>query len=100
MPGKHDMRRDFLKLCGLAGLGLAVPFRLPAARAEEKKDEPYPGPYYVVINASGGGDTTHLMHAQGVNGINRLYNEGDILTKRAHQHAPIKPHLKDDMGKT
>ena len=27
----HRMRRDFLKLCGLAGLGLAVPIRLPAA---------------------------------------------------------------------
>ena len=27
------MRRDFLKLCGLAGLGLAVPLRLPDVRA-------------------------------------------------------------------
>ena len=26
-------------MCGLAGLGLAVPFRLPTTRAEEKKDE-------------------------------------------------------------
>ena len=32
------MRRDFLKLCGMAGLGFAVPFRLPEARAAEKKD--------------------------------------------------------------
>ena len=43
------MRRDFLKLCGLAGLGLAVPFRAPEARAAEKQGEPYPGPYYVVF---------------------------------------------------
>ena len=91
------MRRDFLKLCGLAGLGLAVPFRLPAARAAEPKDEPYAGPYYVVFNASGGWDTTYLMDPKGVNEINRLYKEGDILTKGAHQYAPIKKHARGGM---
>jgi hypothetical protein len=91
------MRRDFLKMCGLAGLGLAVPFRLPAARAAEKKDEPYPGPYYVVFNASGGWDTTYLMDPKGVNGINRLYKEVDILTKGAHKYAPIKKHAQGGM---
>src|SRR2546421_647782 len=60
------MRRDFLKLCGLAGLRLALPFRLPAAGAAEKQDEPYAGPYYVVFNASGGWDTTYLMDPKGV----------------------------------
>src|SRR6188768_1795089 len=88
------MRRDFLKLCGLAGLGLAVPFRSSEARAEEKKDEPYGGPYYVVFNASGGWDTTYLMDPKGVNNINRLYKEGDILTKGAHKFAPIKKHAQ------
>src|SRR5436190_2081593 len=91
------MRRDFLKLCGMAGLGLAVPFRLPEARDVEKKDEPYPGPYYVVFNASGGWDTTYLMDPKGINGINRLYKEGDILTKGAHKFAPIKKHAKGGM---
>src|SRR5262245_1996226 len=91
------MRRDFLKLCGLAGLGLAVPFRLSDARGAEKKDEPYGGPYYVVFNASGGWDTTYLMDPKGVNGINRLYKEGDILTKGAHKFAPIKQHAKGGM---
>src|SRR5437868_1407070 len=91
------MRRDFLKLCGLAGLGLAVPFRPAVARATEKKDEPYPGPYYVVFNASGGWDTTYLMDPKGVNGINRLYKEGDILTKGAHKYAPIKNHAQVGM---
>lgn len=91
------MRRDFLKLCGLAGLGLAVPVRHPDARAAEKKDEPYPGPYYVVFNASGGWDTTYLMDPKGVNGINRLFKEGDILTKGAHRFAPIKKHAQGGM---
>src|SRR5205807_701033 len=92
------MRRDFLKLCGLAGLGLAVPFRLPTARAAEKKDEPYAGPYYVVFNAAGGWDTTYLMDPKGVNGINRLYTEGDIVTKGAHTFAPNKKHAQGGMS--
>jgi uncharacterized protein (DUF1501 family) len=91
------MRRDFLKLCGMAGLGLAVPFRLPDAHAAEKKDEPYPGPYYVVFNASGGWDTTYLMDPKGINDINRLYKEGDILTKGSHKYAPTKKHAKGGM---
>lgn len=93
------MRRDFLKYCGLAGLGLAVPVPRPsAARATEKKDEPYAGPYYVVFNAAGGWDTTYLMDPKGVNGINRLYKEGDILTKGAHAFAPIKKHARGGMS--
>src|SRR5919112_291955 len=92
------MRRDFLKLCGLAGLGLAVPFHARAVRAEQKKEpQPYGGPYYVVFNASGGWDTTYLMDPKGVNNINRLYKEGDILTKGAHKYAPIKKHAKGGM---
>jgi uncharacterized protein (DUF1501 family) len=88
------MRRDFLKMCALAGLRLAVPLHLPAASAAEAKDEPYAGPYYVVFNASGGWDTTYLMDPKGVNGINRLYKQGDILTKGAHAYAPIKKHAQ------
>jgi hypothetical protein len=87
-------RRDFLKLCGLAGLGLAVPIRSPEAFAAEPKDAPYPGPYYVVFNASGGWDTTYLMDPKGVNEINRLYKEGEILTKGVHKFAPIKKHAQ------
>src|SRR6476661_10201206 len=91
------MRRDFLKLCGLAGLGLALPVRPSAARAADKKDDHYGGPYYVVFNASGGWDTTYLMDPKGINGINRLYQEGDILTKGAHKFAPVKQHAKGGM---
>jgi hypothetical protein len=89
------MRRDFLKLCGLAGLGVAVPFR--PAESREKKEEPYAGPYYVVLNASGGWDTTYLMDPKGVNGINRLYKDGDILTKGAHKFAPNKKNAQGGM---
>jgi hypothetical protein len=37
------MRRDFLKYCGLAGLGLALPAWSREAAAEAT-NEPYPGP--------------------------------------------------------
>jgi uncharacterized protein (DUF1501 family) len=87
------IRRDFLKACAAAGLGLAVPFR-PSQAREKPKDEPYAGPYYVVFNASGGWDTTYLMDPKGAGGINRLFKEGDILTKGAHKYAPIKKHAK------
>jgi len=89
-------RRDFLKLCGLAGLGLAAPLRSPLAAAP--KDEPYEGPYYVVFNASGGWDTTYLMDPKGVGGINRLYREGEILTCGAHKYAPTARHKQGAGG--
>lgn len=87
-------RRDFFRLCGLAGLGLAVPLRFPLPTRAETRNEPYEGPYYVVFNASGGWDTTYLMDPKGTNGINRLYQEGDILTRGAHKYAPTARHIQ------
>jgi hypothetical protein len=87
-------RRDFLKLCSLAGLGVAVPLQFPLPSRAEAKNEPYEGPYYVVLNASGGWDTTYLMDPKGIGGINRLYQEGDILTRGAHKFAPTAKHIK------
>src|SRR5258708_36634553 len=90
------MRRDdFLKLCSLAGLGLAVPRSL---RAAAKDPAPYEGPCYVVFNASGGWDTTYLMDPKGTGGINRLYKEGDILTRGAHKYAPTAKHIKGGLS--
>lgn len=95
------MRRDFLKLLAFAGLGLAVPVSARELLAGEpdraNADEPYPGPYYAVFNASGGWDTTYLMDPKGVNEINRLYKDGDILTHGAHKFAPIKEHATGGM---
>ncbi len=85
-------RRDFLKLCGVAGLGLAAPLRFPGSVRAAAQDLAYPGPYYVVLNASGGWDTTYLMDPKGINGINRLYQSGDILTHGQHKYAPTEKH--------
>jgi uncharacterized protein (DUF1501 family) len=91
-------RRDFLKLCGLAGLGVAVPLRFPLPARAEARNEPYEGPYYVVFNASGGWDTTYLMDPKGTGGINRLYKEGDIQTRGAHKFAPTAKHIKGGLS--
>jgi hypothetical protein len=93
------MRRDFLKFCGQAGLGLAVPVSWPnLLQGESKEPDSYEGPYYVVFNASGGWDTTYLMDPKGMNGINRLYKEGDILTHGKHVFAPTAKQVEKGMS--
>src|SRR4051812_44264835 len=93
------MRRDFLKLCGMVGLTLACPGGVRSLLAAATKDDPpYEGPYYVVFNASGGWDTTYLMDPKGVGEINRLYKEGDILTKGQHKFAPTDKHKQGGMS--
>ncbi|MDF1845359.1 MAG: hypothetical protein P1U77_28440 [Rubripirellula sp.] len=59
---------------------------------------PHDGPYYIVFNASGGWDTTYLMDPKGVGGINRLYEEGEILTHGNHKFAPTARHKKDGLS--
>ena len=95
----NDARRDFLKLCGLAGLGFACPGGITSLlHAAAKEEPPYEGPFYVVFNASGGWDTTYLMDPKGVGEINRLYKEGDILTKGQHKFAPTDKHKTGGMS--
>ena len=92
------MRRDFLKLCGLLGLGFACPGGVTTfLRAATEETPSYDGPFYVVFNASGGWDTTYLMDPKGVGGINRLYQEGDILTQGQHKFAPTAKHITAGM---
>ena len=94
-------RRELLKLCGSAGLGFAAPMVLsPLCQgAEPKRQLPaYDGPYYAIFNASGGWDTTYLMDPKGVDGINRLYKEGDILTHGKHKFAPTAKQVQKGMS--
>ena len=95
----NKTRRDFLKLCGLAGLGVAAPVWYPSlGKAESRDMSSYEGPYYVVFNASGGWDTTYLMDPKGIGGINRLYKEGDILTRGNHKYAPTSGKIQGGMS--
>lgn len=94
------MRRNFLRCCAAAGLGLAAPMRFTQADPAEQRHElpAYEGPYYIVFNASGGWDTTYLMDPKGTGGINRLYAEGDILTQGSHKFAPTAQHKQGGMS--
>lgn len=92
------MRRDFLKLCSLAGLGLAAPVHRSRAEANSEEPAPYQGPYFAVFNASGGWDTTYMMDPKGVGGINRLYKEGDIRTEGAINFAPNQKHIEKGLS--
>ena len=95
----NKSRRDFLKLCSMAGLGFACPGGMTSVlRADATEAPPYDGPFYLVFNASGGWDTTCLMDPKGVGEINRLYKEGDILTKGAHKFAPTGKHKTGGMS--
>src|SRR5258705_7750338 len=95
----YQSRRDFLKLCGVAGLGVSAPIWSPdVVGATTAEPAPYDGPFYVVLNASGGWDTTYLMDPKGVNEINRLYQEGDILTRGQHKFAPTGKQKEGGMS--
>ncbi len=94
-------RRSFLKWCSLAGLGFASPISLSSivkARVHAEESSGYPGPYYVVFNASGGWDTTYLMDPKGTEGINRLYTAGDIQTAGEHRFAPNAKHIEKGLS--
>ena len=92
------MRRNFLKLCGLAGLGFACQAWDSATQADTKELPPYDGPFYIVFNAAGGWDTTYLMDPKGENGINRLFQVGDIQTQGAHKFAPNSKHKEGGLS--
>lgn len=95
----YQSRRDFLKLCGVAGLGVSAPIWSPdVVAATAAEPAPYEGPFYVVLNASGGWDTTYLMDPKGINNINRLYKDGDIQTKGNHKFAPTAKDAKGGMS--
>ncbi|MFM7056314.1 MAG: DUF1501 domain-containing protein [Planctomycetota bacterium] len=94
------MRRDFLKQCAAAGLGLSAPCYRPAtAIADERRElPPYTGPCYLVLNASGGWDTTMLMDPKGVGGINRLYTADQIQQQGQHRFAPTEQHRQGGLS--
>jgi uncharacterized protein (DUF1501 family) len=92
-------RRDWMKRCAVAGLGLSVPVlpEVPAKAAAEDLPS-YEGPYYVVFNAAGGWDTTMLMDPKGTEEINRLYTREEILQEGNHRFAPTAKHQQGGLS--
>jgi hypothetical protein len=94
-------RRDILKLCGAAGLGLSTPIGRSLLGNDDliQGELPfYGGPYYVVFNAAGGWDTTYLMDPKGTAESNRLYVKGEILSEGNHRLAPNASHIESGMS--
>jgi len=93
-------RRNFLKHCVAAGLGFATAIGSRQLLGTEVTGDAlsYDGPYYVVFNASGGWDTTYLMDPKGIDGINRLYGQDEILTHGEHRYAPTAKLISEGMS--
>lgn len=85
-------RRDFLKLAGMAGLGVAV--GLPSSRRADAAD-PYTGPLFCFVNAGGGWDPTLLCDPKGAasdddpDAINRTFLTSQIEQAGNISYAPI-----------
>ena len=77
-------RRNFLKLAGMTGLAVAAPF---GARIVRAGAEPYPGPFFVLINAAGGWDPVYLCDPKPPGPLNRLY--AGPASVGAIQYAPV-----------
>lgn len=84
-------RRDFIRMAGCAGLAVFSPLARPGSAQAAGSDEPYNGPFYAMVNAIGGWDTTYLCDPKGVNGINQGYRAGEIrqVASSPIQYAPI-----------
>jgi uncharacterized protein (DUF1501 family) len=87
-------RREFLKLAGVAGLGVTAPVSFfQDAKAQE--DAPYNGPLFLLVDASGGWDPTSFCDPKGranemtENPMNRYFT-GDIHTVGPFKVAPFE----------
>lgn len=76
-------RRKFLKIAAMTGLTVSAPLGIRRVLA---KPDPYPGPFFVLINASGGWDPVYLCDPKPNGALNRLY--GDPASQGKIQYAP------------
>ena len=83
-------RRDFMKLAGVCGMGVAVPF---AAKAQSSVL--YDGPLFVMVNAAGGWDPTSFCDPKGQlsedeeDPMNQSYRREDIRSAGNINYAPV-----------
>jgi uncharacterized protein (DUF1501 family) len=80
-------RRKFVKLAGLAGLSFLAPLGTPSSQAGTVK---YKGPFWIMINASGGWDPLTFCDPHGGADIQRLYTEGQIRKAGNIRYAPVE----------
>ncbi len=90
-------RRDFLKLCSLAGLSVVSPIAFgeePLAGRPKRNFAPYEGLFYVMVNAGGGWDPTHLCDPKGAGSPDEVapinnFLEADIEQAGNIRYAPV-----------
>jgi hypothetical protein len=89
-------RRDFIKLAAACGLGVsAEALAAPRKDAIFRESALYDGPFYVLVNASGGWDPTSLCDPKGrlsadeANPMNKSYLAADIATVGNLRYAPV-----------
>jgi uncharacterized protein (DUF1501 family) len=63
-------RRKFFKIAAMTGLAVSAPLGIRRVLA---KPEPYKGPFFVLVNASGGWDPVYLCDPKPSGELNRLY---------------------------
>jgi len=78
-------RRRFVQLAGLAGLAFVAPFGATASRADNAK---YGGPYWIMVNMSGGWDPTMSCDPKG-GAIDRLYAASKIEKAGNIPYGPV-----------
>ncbi len=88
-------RRDFLKMCSAASLGVVGAGALfGPSRAEAASPAPYEGPLWVTVHASGGWDPTSFCDPKGSQGpddpapVNKYLAE-TIGVSGNHRYAPV-----------
>jgi Protein of unknown function (DUF1501) len=86
-------RRRFVQLASLAGLGFVAPFGATASRADSTK---YEGPYWLLVNASGGWDPTFFCDPKGGK-IDDIYSAGQIEKAGNIPFAPVKGYGNNGM---
>ena len=77
-------RRKFFKIAAMTGLAVSAPLGIRRVLA---KPEPYKGPFFVLVNASGGWDPVYLCDPKPSGELNRLY--GDAASEGKIKYAPV-----------
>lgn len=76
-------RRKFFKIAAMSGLAVSAPLGIRRVLANP---EPYKGPFFVLVNASGGWDPVYLCDPKPNGPLNRLY--GDAAGEGNIRYAP------------
>lgn len=79
-------RRKFLKIAAMTGLTVSAPLGIRRVFAAP---EPYEGPYFVLINASGGWDPVYLCDPKPNGDLNRIYGAAASVGKINYAPIPV-----------